>query len=85
MHGSSLEFAITEYDVYCNLSLIIGDIIITKVFKNKEHRILNDIVSLLKLKKQKKTAGEVAKERWGEEPECLLLVVDTTSGETPFP
>ncbi|MFT3984341.1 MAG: sugar ABC transporter substrate-binding protein [Lachnospiraceae bacterium] len=26
--------------------------------------------------------GEVAKERWGEEPDCLLLVEDSTSGET---
>ena len=47
LHGSSLEFTITQYDVYCNLSLIIGDMIITKVFKNKEHKILNDIVNLL--------------------------------------
>ncbi len=47
LHGSSLEFTITEDNVYCNLSLIIGDIIITKVFKNNEHRILNDMVSLL--------------------------------------
>ena len=47
LHGSSLEFTITEDNVYCNLSLIIGDIIITKVFKNDEHRILNDMVSLL--------------------------------------
>ena len=47
LHGNSLEFTITEDNVYCNLSLIIGGIIITKVFKNKEHRILNDMVSLL--------------------------------------
>lgn len=28
-----------------------------------------------------KRLGEVAKERWGEEPDCLLLVEDSTSGE----
>lgn len=28
--------------------------------------------------------GEVAKERWGQEPDCLLLVLDSTSGETPL-
>ena len=28
--------------------------------------------------------GEVAKERWGQEPDLLLLVYDSTSGETPM-
>lgn len=31
-----------------------------------------------------KHLGETAKERWGEEPDCLLLVIDSTSGETPL-
>ena len=31
-----------------------------------------------------KHLGETAQERWGEEPDCLLLVIDSTSGETPL-
>ena len=29
--------------------------------------------------------GKVAQERWGEEPDILLLIEDSTSGETPMP
>lgn len=31
-----------------------------------------------------KRLADVAKERWNEEPEILLLVIDSTSGETPL-
>ena len=47
LHGAALEFTISNNIIYCNVSLVIGNLFITKIFKNDEHKILNNVIDLL--------------------------------------